>query len=163
MSSWKWIWLSFLGGGTAFWISDVVIPALDPNEQGVAATVACPIVLIVFYTAMLRLRRADRSGPSTAIFALLGIWVLGEWFMMLAQTFRGSGFKAGFEWRELGYLLVSSFKPMEVHEMAALEGNLIALWLGTMAMLICHLAFELSRWIIPPSLWATLKPRRARG
>jgi hypothetical protein len=72
MSSWKWFWLSLLGGGVAFWMPDVVIPALDPNEQGVAVTVLCPIVLILFYAAVLRLRRAERSGPSTAIFAIIG-------------------------------------------------------------------------------------------
>lgn len=33
MSSWKWFLLSLFGGGIAFWIPDVVIPALDRNEQ----------------------------------------------------------------------------------------------------------------------------------
>jgi hypothetical protein len=157
MSSWKWFLLSILGGGIVFWISDAIIPALDPNEQRGAVTVACPAVLIVFYVAMLRLRRSDRSGPSTAIFTLFGIWVLAPWFTMLAQSVRGSGFRAAFEWREFGDLLVSSFLPTRILEMVTLEGSVIALWLGTTAMIICHLAFERTRWLVPPNLWAALK------
>jgi hypothetical protein len=85
MSPWKWFWLSFLGGGTAFWISDVLIRVVNPNEQGPAATIACPVVLILFYAAMLRARRAERSGPSTAIFAICGMWILALSFIGLAQ------------------------------------------------------------------------------
>ena len=70
MSSWKWFLLSLFGGGIAFWIPDVVIPAFDRNEQGYAVTAACPIVLILFYVAALRLRKGEPSGPSTAVFAI---------------------------------------------------------------------------------------------
>jgi hypothetical protein len=84
MSSSKWLLLSFFGGGIAFWISDLIIPAEDRNEQGYAVTVACPIVLILFYVAALRLRKRGRSGPATAIFAIFGTWILALSFALPA-------------------------------------------------------------------------------
>jgi hypothetical protein len=158
MSSWKSLLLSFFGGGIAFWISDVIIPALDRNEQGYAVTAACPIVLILFYVAVLRLRKADRSGPPSAIFAICGMWVSALSFTMLAQTVRGNGFSGGhWTWGDFGYLLVSSFLPMRIVEFVTLEGSIIALSIGTVAMLICHIAFERTRWFVPPNLFATVK------
>lgn len=163
-SSWKWFCLSLLGGGIAFWISGVIIPALDHNEQGVAVTFACPTVLILFYATALRLRKAERSGPSTAIFALCGMWLLALSFTMLAQMVRGNGFRGGgWTWGDFGYLLVSSFVPSRIFEMVTLEGSVIALMAGTMFMIMCHLLFERSRWIIPPRLWSALKLRRPRN
>lgn len=156
MSSAKWLWLSLLLGGTVFWIPDVVIPALAPNEQGGAVTVACPAALIVFYVLVLRRRRAERSGPSTAIFALIGVWVLALSFTLLAQRVRG-GEGSGFGWGEFGYLLVSSFLPTRIVLFVTLEGSIFALWLGTIAMIICHLIEERARWIIPPSIWSFVK------
>jgi hypothetical protein len=163
MSSWKWFLLSLFGGGIAFWIPDVVIPAFDRNEQGYAVTAACPIVLILFYVAALRLRKGEPSGPSTAVFAILGMWVLALSFTMLAQTVRGNGFKGG-EWTrgDFGYLFVSSFLPTRIVEFVMVEGSIVALCIGTIAMVICHFAFERGRWIILPRLWAALH-RRASG
>jgi len=57
MSPWKWFWLSFLGGGFAFWIPDVIIPSLDRNEQGIAVTIACPIALLLIYLGILHIRK----------------------------------------------------------------------------------------------------------
>ena len=161
MSSWKWLLLSFFGGGIAFWISDLIIPALDRNEQGYAVTVACPIVLILFYVAALRLRKRGRSGPASAIFAIFGTWILALSFTLLAQEGRAPG-GGGFTWGDFGYLLVSSFLPTRIALFVTLEGSIIALWIGTVAMIICHIAFERSPWIIPPSLWTALK-RGARN
>src|SRR6266571_7823084 len=125
MSSWRWVLLSFFGGGIAFWIPDIQIPALDRKEQGYAVTAACPIVLILFYGAVLRLRKGERSGPSTAIFAVCGIWVLALWFTFLAQRVRG-GEGPGFGWDDFGYLLVSSFLPLRIVFFVTLEGSIIA-------------------------------------
>lgn len=156
MSSWKWFLLSFFGGGVAFWISDLIIPALDRTEQGGAVTIACPIVLALFYSLVLRIRKGDRTGPSTAIFAILGMWVLALSFTMLAQEIRSEQGLGEFTWGGLGYLLVSSFLPTRVFVLVTLEGSIVALLLGTVAMIVCHFAFERDRWIIPPSLWAAL-------
>ena len=159
MSSWKWFLLSLFGGGIAFWIPDVVIPALDRNEQRGLVTVACPALLILFYVAVLGLRKAERSGPSTAIFAVCGMWLLALSFTLLAQEVRAHG--GGYTWGDFGYVLVSSFLPMRIVEFVTLEGSIIALWIGTVTMVICHLAFERTRWIVPPSLWAAFKLRHS--
>ncbi len=157
MSSWKWFLLSFFGGGIAFWIPDLIIPALDRTEQGGAVTIACPIVLILFYSLLLGIRKGDRTGPSTAIFAILGMWVLALSFTMLAQEIRSEQGLGEFTWGDLGFLVVSSFLPTRVFVLVTLEGSIVALLLGTVAMIVCHLLFEMERWIIPPSLWAVLR------
>ena len=146
MSSWRCFLLSFLGGGIAFWIPSTLIPALNLKEQGYAVTAMCPIVLILFYVAVLRLRKGERSGPSTAMFAMFGTWVLALSFFLLAQRVRGG------EWPGFGW---------EIVLLVMLGGSIIALWLETVAMVICHLAFERTRWIVPPGLWAALKPRHS--
>lgn len=158
MSPWKAFLISFFGCGIAFWISDVVIPVFDHSEQGYAVTAACPIVLILFYATVLRLRKGERSGPSTAVLAILGIWILALSFTMLAQTIRGNGFRGG-HWSggDFGYLLVSSFVPTRIFAFVTLEGSILAVGVGTIAMAICHLAFERARWIVPPSVWNIVK------
>jgi hypothetical protein len=158
MSSWKWSLLSLLGAGIAFWIPDIVIPAMDRNEQGGAVTVACPFVLLLFYAILIRIRRAERTGPSTAIFAIFGMWILAPLFTMLAQTVRGNGFEGGAWSRaDFRYLFISSFLPTRIFELVTLEGSIVAIWLGTVAMIICHFVFEQTRWVVPPTLWALLR------
>jgi hypothetical protein len=51
---------------------------------------------------------------------------------------------------------VSSFLPWRIAGFLALEGSIFALLIGTVAMVISHIVFERTRWIIPPSLWAAL-------
>ena len=160
MSSWKWFLLSLFGCGIAFWIPDIVIPALDRNEQGGLVTFACPALLILFYMAVLRLRKTERSGPSTATFAICGVWMLALSFIMLAQWIRSEGGLGEFSRGNFGYLLISSFLPWRIIEFVSLEGSIFALWIGTAAMIICHFKFEGNRWIVPPSVWAALKQRR---
>lgn len=161
MNAWKAFLVSFFGCGTAFWISDVIIPVFDRKEQGYAVTFACPIVLILSYAAVLKLRKQQRSGPSTAIFAICGMWVLALTFIMLAQTVRGNGFKGG-SWSlgDSGYLFISSFLPLRIIEFVALEGTIIALLIGTVMMIAAHLLFERSRWIVPPNVSNFLKRGR---
>lgn len=158
MSTWKCLLVSFFGGAVAFWIPDLVIPALNRKEQGYVVTAMCPILLILFYAAVFLFRKGDQTGPSTAIFAACGVWILALSFVLLAQRIRG-GEGPGFGWQDFGYVLLSSFLPWRVVLFVTLEGSIIALWLGTIAMVLCHLAFERSHWIIPPSWWAALRHR----
>lgn len=88
------------------------------------------------------------------------MWVLAIPFTLLAQTVRSHG-GIGFGWDEIGYVLVSSFLPTRILELTTLEGSVIALWAGTVAMIVCHVAFERARWIVPPSLWAAFKLRHS--
>jgi hypothetical protein len=162
MSAWKWVLLSIFGGGVAFWIPDLVIPALYRREQGYAVTALCPILLTLFYAAVLRMRRGEHTGPSTAIFAICGIWVLALSFVLLAQKIRG-GEGPGLSLQDFRYVLISSFLPWRTALFVTLEGSIVALWMGTAAMLICHVAFERSRWIIPPSVWGLLRHRASQG
>ncbi len=160
MSSWKWFLLSFFGGGFAFWISDLIIPAVDRNEQRGAVTIACPIALVLFYIVLLRLRKAEQVGPSTAIFATFGMWVLALSFITSAQWIRSGAGLGQMTWSDYGYLLVSSFLPARVFLFVTLEGSIVALLLGSVAMIICHFRFQSPRWIVPPVSWSALRRSR---
>jgi hypothetical protein len=128
MSSSRWFLLSFLGGWDCLLDSKHTHPCFEAQR---------PRIRILFYVAVLRLRKGDRSGPSTAIFAMLGAWVLALLFILLAQGVRrGDG--PGFGW--------------EIVLLVMLAGSIISLWLETVATVICHVAFERTRWIVPPSL-----------
>jgi hypothetical protein len=155
MSSWKSLLLSFFGGAIAFWSPYLIVEALYPNEQGYAMTLACSTLLILFYIFVLRLRKAERSGPSTAIFALCGIWILALLFLLLPLWVRPQNGIA-FDWRKLGYVLLSSFMPLRILQLVTFGGNLFAFMIGTLAMISCHAIFERPRWILPPSLSAAL-------
>src|SRR5438874_11481522 len=91
-----------------FRIPDLVIPALNRTEGGGAVTFACPALLVVFYMILRRLRRPERLGPSVAIFAIGGMWVLALSFTLLAQWIRSEEGLGRFTWGDIGYLLVSS-------------------------------------------------------
>lgn len=160
MWSWKWFLLSFFGGGTVFWLPDLVIPALDRNEQGYAVTIACPVVVILFYLLLMRIRKAKREGPSTAFFALCGMWILALSFTLLAQWIRSEQGLGPFNWGDLGYLLISSFMPTRIFEFVSLEGSIFALLLGTLVMIMFHFAFEIDRWIVPPGLSVAFRRSR---
>ena len=123
-------------------------------------TFACPALLILFYMVVLRLRKTERSGPSTATFAICGMWILALSFIMLAQWIRSENGLGEFSRGDFGYLFISSFLPWRIFEFVSLEGSIFALWIGTAAMIICHFKFEGNRWIVPPSVWAALKQRR---
>jgi hypothetical protein len=140
MSSWKWFLLSFFGGGIAFWIPDLVIPALDRTEQRGAVTFACPALLVLFYMILRRLRKPERLGPSIAIFAILGMWVFALTFTELAQEIRSEQGLGGLSWGDLGFLVVSSFMPNRIFYFVTLEGGIVALLIGTAAMIFCFLA-----------------------
>jgi len=162
-SPWKWFWLSFLGGGVAFWIPDVIIPALDRNEQGLAVTIACPSALVLAYLTVLHIRKPGNSGPSTAIFALCGTWILAPSFILMAQWVRSQEGLGKFTWGDVGYLLLSSILPTHIFLAAALEGSIFALLIGTITMVACHLLYERTRWIIPPRLRAAFHRSKAGG
>lgn len=85
--------------------------------------------------------------------------MLAIWFMMLAQSIRGSGLGGAFEGVDrgfLGYLVESSFIPTRIFIFAVMEGSVVALVIGTLSMLVCHFTFESTRWVIPPSISSIL-------
>lgn len=128
------------GGGIVFWIPDLVIPALDRTEQGGAVTFACPALLALFYVILRRLRKPERLGPSVAIFAICGMWILALSFSLLAQWIRSEQGLGRFSWGDFGYLLVSSFMPNRIVYFVTLEGGIVALLIGTAVMIFCLLA-----------------------
>jgi hypothetical protein len=140
MPSWKWFLLSFFGGGIVFWIPDLVIPALDRTEGGGVVTFACPALLVLFYIILRRLRKPERLGPSVAILTICGMWVLALSFTLMAQWIRSEAGLGRFSWGDIGYLLVSSFMPNRIFEFVTLEGSIVALLIGTAAMIFCLLA-----------------------
>jgi hypothetical protein len=111
----------------------------------------------------MRLRKGALSGPSTAVFAICGMWVLAPSFTLMAQWVRSQEGLGEFTWGDVGYLLLSSFLPTHIFLAAALEGSFFALLIGTISMVACHLLYERTRWIIPPRLRAAFHRSKAGG
>jgi hypothetical protein len=97
-----------------------------------------------------------RLSPGFPLFAMCGIWILALSFTLLAQRIRG-GSGGEFGLGDFGYIFVSSFVPTRIIEFLALEGSVLALAIGTAAMIVCQIKFERNRWIIPPGVWAVVR------
>jgi hypothetical protein len=141
--------LSFFAGAASFWIPDVVAFAVIPDRaRWIAMTALCPAGALCFYAWLRRRRVGDDLGPSSALYQLLGIWMLAPWFMFLASRL-GPGTKMAMETGDYGFLLLASILPIWTPQASAEQGSGWALLLVTMALLVCHFRKESGRWLLP--------------
>src|SRR5436190_23417365 len=88
-NSMKSLWLalaSVLIGGISFWTPNVLLfPRMKSmNSFFVEITFACPLALLVVYgvaTWYRKQQEVNDGGPSSALFALIGVWLIGPWLM----------------------------------------------------------------------------------
>jgi len=157
----KNFWLvlaSVLIGGISFWTPNVLLfPRMKSmNTFFAVITFACPLALLVVYgvaTWYRKQQEVNDGGPSSALFALIGIWLTGPWLMGFAGTLAGGpGFHELSDYTP--FLWMSLCPPLTLY-FSAMQGNVLALILVTVLMPVCHHLFEKEHWIIPPG-W---KPR----
>ena len=89
-------------------------------------------------------------GPSTCLFALVGVWLTGPWFMTLAAALRTPDIVRNMGLADYSYLAVMSIFPVYTLYVSAAQGSGYGLVLATVLALICHRLFEKQRWVIPP-------------
>ena len=97
------------------------------------------------------LQEGTTGGPSSCLFALVGVWLSGPLFMMLAAGLRTPDMVRDFSVLEYGYIGVLSLFPGYTLYMSAAQGSAYGLVIGTILAIICHVVFEKDRWVIPPS------------
>ena len=146
--------ISFFCGAMSFWLPDVALfVAFDRSDSAwrwVSMTIACPTMALLFYRWIFR-RRAGTDGPSSALYQLLGIWMLAPWFMT-AAPFLAPGSRPGLTIGELKFLVLITLFPIWTLPASAMQGSGYGLVLITIALLIFHIRNESHRWLIPPPL-----------
>ncbi|MFI5109042.1 MAG: hypothetical protein ACHP78_09380 [Terriglobales bacterium] len=131
------------------------------NTFFVEITFACPLALLGVYGIAIWYRnRYERSGPSSALFGLIGVWVIGPWLMALAGILAGGpGFHKVTDY--MPFLWMSLCPPLTLY-LSSMQGNVFALILATVLMPVCHRVFEKQRWLVPPGWKRRLRPHRGR-
>lgn len=152
MKSGTWVLIYIVVGAMAFWAPDIATHAISRYEfsakEARALTVLLPCIVFASYRILFRFRGKQESGPSIALFMLIGIWMLGSLAMMISASFSGGGFaKPG-----LGVWIVIALGilPPFTFIMSAYNGNLFGLLLASILLFIMHFRFEKSHWLIPP-------------
>ena len=145
--------LSFFGGAASFWLPDVVsFLAIGDRSRWIAMTVLCPAGALGFYAWICRRRKGETPyGPSSALYQLLGIWMLAPWFMILASNL-SPGPPPSMDLRLYLFLLVASLLPPLTLEASAMHGSGYALVLVTLGLPVLHLLKELGRWVVHPRI-----------
>ena len=162
-----WIALfSLVACGISFWTPNVLLfPQVKSMSRFfVEITFACPLALMAIYGVLIWYRNrheGSRDGPSSALFGLVGIWLIGPWLMGLAGTVSGGpGVQKLADY--IPFIWMSFCPPLTLY-FSSMQGNIFALILATALMPVCHRLFERGRWVIPPAWKRQVRFRKIRS
>lgn len=120
-------------GALTFWVPDLAIQAVEGKDFARAGVAAATLLMLAAATSAFmwfdKMGLKTLVGWSRALAMLLGIWILGPWFMMAAYTFAGAGF-ATMSARDLIFLFI----PGVAFIMAGYDGSLGALLIITVVL-----------------------------
>jgi hypothetical protein len=139
-------WLS----GFSFWLPSIIVHAIRGNQFGsgpfdIIVVIVLPAVTAVLALgALLRRRPEGFSRYSTALWLLLGIWMLGSLCTMIGASFSGGGFTQPGTWRMvlLGTVTVVPFTFMA----STYDGTLGALGIVTICLFVIAIKDLAIRW-----------------
>jgi hypothetical protein len=95
------------------------------------------------------------------MFALVGVWLTGPWFMSLAAILRTPAIIRDRPLESFAYTcLMTVFPPFTLYFSAA-QGSAYGLILATLLLPVCHCIFEEDRWFVPPEWKRRLHSRRS--
>jgi hypothetical protein len=101
-------WISYLIlGPLVFWGSGVVLRVVASRPSSGLMDAVLPLSLCITY-GIVRKLRGSSPGPSLALCMLVGIFLLGPWFMVFTKTLLAGGFHAVRSWEDVRPLAVSS-------------------------------------------------------
>jgi hypothetical protein len=145
--------ISFSCGALSFWLADVALFVAfnSPDSRWPWMTIACPTMALLFYRGIFRRRKGDAAGPSSALYQLLGIWMLAPCFMTVA-AFLAPGSRPALTIGELKFLVLATLFPIWTLPASAMQGSGYGLVLITIALLTFHIRNESHRWLIPSPL-----------
>lgn len=142
---------SLIVGGLAFWIPEIVLlHSITSESAWLPASFVGPTVLLALYLVAVRCRRNISAGPSSALFAIAGVWATAPWLMLVGASVQTPGMFHNMRFIDYAYLcLMSIFPPLTLWT-SAMDGSAYGLILVTILMPICHVLLEKQRWLIPP-------------
>lgn len=119
-----------VAGALAFWAPDVVAHVMAGREFNSLHVKAISLVLpITFLIAYVSFRKvaALRGYKSLGVAMLIGVWLTGGLFMMIAATALDGGFASAAGVRYSLFMTALSVMPPVTYMMAAYDGSLFAL------------------------------------
>ena len=146
------IFANLVLGGAFFWTPTILLfpPTTSEKTWWITASYASPAALLFFCGLAVWYRKGHVGGPSTCLFALVGVWLTGPWFMTLAAAQRTPEILRGMASMDYAYLCLMSVFPFYTLYLSAAQGTGYALVLATILMPVCHRVMERDRWFIPP-------------
>ena len=149
-------WISYLIlGPLVFWGSGMILRAVASPPSSELRNVVPPLSLCVTY-GIARKLRGSSPGPSLALCMLIGIFLLGPWFMVFTKTLLTGGFHSVRTWKDVHPLAVSSavlilfaVQPLFTVKMSLDDGSLGALLFATLFLIAAHFVSERHHWILP--------------
>ena len=163
MKSLGFVFASLVLGPVLFWAPTLVLcpPTTSEETFWVTASWTPPLLLLIFCGAAVWYRKGRIGGPSSCLFALVGVWLTGPWFMALAADLRTPEIVRGTTLADYAWLcLMSVFPPFTLY-LSAAQGSAYGLVLATLLLPVCHCIFEEGRWFIPPQWKRRLHFRRS--
>ncbi len=131
LSAWSRRGKLMLLGALSFWLPDVLLHAVRGFDfaglDAIFLTVGLPLACLPAY---LWAKRLYGNAVLAAPWMLLGVWLLGGFFMQVGASFSGGGFAVG-ALSDLTVLLLLSLFPPATFMMATYDGSLLALLLVT--------------------------------
>ncbi|MFI5116049.1 MAG: hypothetical protein ACHP8B_05050 [Terriglobales bacterium] len=143
---------SVILGGLVFWTPEILFALRIPSEGKwlAEASFAGPLALLAFCAAAAMYRKDMGVGPSSSLFALVGIWLTAPWLMLLGASLQTSGMFQNMRVIDYAYLCLMSVLPPLTLWTSAMHGSAYGLILATIVTIVCHRVFEKGRWLIPP-------------
>src|SRR5713226_8951726 len=145
MKSFRQTLLYVLLGGVSFWLPDILLNA--KTIESLALHTIFPVVGMVVCYLIVRHASRDYSGPSIAMFMILGIWGLGSTAMMAGESFGGGGFATGIS--DSLIVIALGLLPPYTMIMATYDASIFAVFIGVFLMLGAHVLFERNHWVLP--------------
>jgi len=139
----------FLLGGLSCWGPEIIVAAIGAAMHRLweLPNLILPLSACIAYLLLLRSERRLQSDPSIAGCMLLGVWVLAPTLILIESTFRGGEFRSA--GNDFWYLLLFSFMPLYVFDMATYDLSLGALLVVTVFLVLGHWRRERNHWVFP--------------
>ncbi|HEV8589237.1 MAG TPA: hypothetical protein VGQ72_10215 [Pyrinomonadaceae bacterium] len=150
------ITVSIALGGLTFWLPDALLHLWKIDDIRIL-TPLLPLSLAICYWVVFVVWMNRASGPSVALFMLIGLWELGPLFMMIGATPYGGGFAMPSD--AIKGIFFSMLLPIYTFIMSGYDQSLLALLIATILLILFRVKFEKHVWLIPPSIWARLRRR----
>ncbi|SRR6266851_1149067 len=136
--SWQTVKLMAFGA-VSFWLPDTIWHAIRGyrfnSTDVIAISILLPLTLLGMYL-FIKSRPANEPRAHVGLPLMLGVWLLGGFFIAVGASFEGGGFVGGNGFRGGVVMTLIGLVPPGTYMMAAYDGSLGALVLATLAAIL---------------------------